>query len=298
MTPSDDATKHTSPSDDLARPLGLRALAETAARRAGDYLRERFGDAGRIDHKSAIDLVTDADRQAESVIIETLHDSAPDHAILTEEGGKLGPEHAAVRWIIDPLDGTTNFAHSFAMFAVSVAAELRGHVVAGAVYVPMLDEMFTAERGAGAHLKTSHTGMTGSSAFGEPIRVSGVERLDSAFLATGFPYDIRTNPDNNLEHFARFSTCCLAIRRAGAAALDLAYLACGRFDGFWELRLKPWDWAAASLLVEEAGGRITAADGGPFRLDAPGCCASNGLIHSEMLEVLARGEFIRSGSAG
>jgi len=155
-----------------------------------------------------------------------------------------------------------------------VGVELTGQLVAGAVYVPMLGEMFTAARGGGATLN------------GAPIRVSTTPRLDRGFLATGFPYDIRTNPDNNLDHFASFATRALAIRRAGAAALDLAYVACGRFDGFWELRLKPWDLAAGALLIQEAGGRITAIDGTPFHLTCPGICASNGLIHDEMLATL------------
>lgn len=295
----------TRPADASRGPLSLLELAERAARRAGDFLAAHLGQAGRIDRKGAIDLVTDADRRAEALIIETIQAAAPEHAILTEEQGSLGPEHALVRWIVDPLDGTTNFAHAFAMFAVSVAAELRGEVVAGAVYVPVLGEMFLAERGAGAVLRrrrgpaagsTSGPAAGGNAPGGDPetpadlpLRVSTVERLDEAFLATGFPYDIRDNPDNNLDHFAAFATRSLAIRRAGAAALDLAYMACGRFDGFWELRLKPWDWAAGALLIEEAGGRVTTIDGAPFHLQAPGICASNGRIHAQMLALLARG---------
>jgi myo-inositol-1(or 4)-monophosphatase len=258
----------------------LRDLAERAARRAGEVLCRRVGNSGPIDRKGAIDLVTEADHQAEALIIETLRSERPGDAILAEERGAEG-EAARVRWIIDPLDGTTNFARSFPMFAVSVAAEVDGQLAAGAVHVPMLDEMFTAALGGGATLN------------GQAIRVSGTARLEEAFLATGFPYDIRVNPDNNLDHFARFATRALAIRRAGAAALDLAYLACGRFDGFWELRLKPWDLAAGALIIREAGGRVTGPDGGLFRLDGPGVCASNGLIHQEMLGVLAQSEYLR-----
>jgi myo-inositol-1(or 4)-monophosphatase len=252
----------------------LRALAERAARAAGDHLRARFGDAGRVDLKGAIDLVTEADHAAEEIAVSTVRAERPGDSVLAEERGKQGA--TATRWIIDPLDGTTNFARSFPMFAVSIGVEHDGDLVAGAVYIPMLGEMFTAARGAGAALN------------GKPIRVSSTSKLDRGFLATGFPYDIRTNPDNNLDHFARFATRALAIRRAGAAAIDLAYVACGRFDGFWELRLKPWDLAAGALLIQEAGGRITVIDGAPFRLSCPGICASNGQIHDEMLAVLQR----------
>ena len=260
----------------IPTPAALRNLAERAARRAGDHLCERFGNAGQVDLKGAIDLVTEADHAAEELVVSTIRSERPGDAVLAEERGADGGAagDAGVRWIIDPLDGTTNFARSFPMFAVSVGAELRGELVAGAVHVPMLGEMFTAARGGGATLN------------GAPIRVSTTPRLERAFLATGFPYYIRTNPDNNLDHFARFATRALAIRRAGAAALDLAYVACGRFDGFWELRLKPWDLAAGALLVREAGGRLSEIDGGTFCLITAGVCVSNGLIHDEMLAVL------------
>ncbi len=285
---------------DLDQPTSLRDLAATAARRAGDYLAQRVGDAGRIEHKGAIDLVTDADRQAEAIIIETIRETAPGHGILTEEGGQLGPRNAPVRWIIDPLDGTTNFAHAFPMFAVSVAAELRGAVVAGAVYAPMLDELFTAERGVGATLYRPRlaggavAADDAPAAVGQDLHVSSNAELGEAFLATGFPYDIRDNDNDNLDHFGRFAKRSLGIRRAGSAALDLAYVACGRFDGFWELRLKPWDVAAGALLVEEAGGRISMIDGGSFELESPALCASNGLIHDQMLEVLGASRFVGS----
>jgi len=267
----------------------LRHLARHAAVEAGALLRRRFGNAGAIDLKGAIDLVTDADREAERLIVETIHRHAPTHRILAEEEGALGPSGADVRWIIDPLDGTTNFAHSFPMFAVSIGAELRGEVVAGAVYLPMLGELFSAERGAGATLERTVQAASDARQ-AEPIRVSQTAALDRAFLATGFPYDIRDNPDNNLDRFTRMATRCLAIRRAGAAALDLAYVACGRFDGFWELRLKPWDLAAGVLLVEEAGGRVSMIDGSRMHLEAPAVCASNGLVHDQLVAVLAARE--------
>ena len=265
-----------------AERLALRDLAERAARRAGDHLRRRFGNAGAIGLKGAIDLVTEADHEAEQLVVETIRRERPADAVLAEERGAEGAG-ARVRWIIDPLDGTTNFARSFPLFAVSVGVEVESELAAGAVHVPMLGEMFTAARGGGATLD------------GRPLRVSAVDRLERSFLATGFPYDIRSNPDNNLDHFARFSVRALAIRRPGAAAADLAYLACGRFDGFWELRLKPWDLAAGALLITEAGGRITGLDGSPFRLESPGVCASNGLIHEEMLAVLVMNEAVSGG---
>jgi len=254
----------------------LRDLAERSARAAGDHLRAHFGHAGRVDLKGAIDLVTEADHAAEEIAVGTIRAERPLDSVLAEERGADGNPATSIRWIIDPLDGTTNFARSFPMFAVSIGVEQHGELVAAAIHVPMLDEMFTAARDSGATLN------------GRRIHTSGTGHLDRAFLATGFPYDIRTNPDNNLDHFACFATRALAIRRAGAAAIDLAYVACGRFDGFWELRLKPWDLAAGALLVREAGGCITVIDGGPFQLVTTGVCASNGLIHDEMLAVLQR----------
>ena len=264
-----------SPSPDVGEAIALRDLAAQAATRAGAYLRQRFGDAVAIEHKGAIDLVTEADRAAETLAIDTIRAARPGDAVLAEERGADGDRVARVRWIIDPLDGTTNFARALPWFGVSVAAEVAGQLVAGAIHVPMVDELFTVARGSGALMN------------GRPIAVSSVAPLARAFLATGFPYDIRENPDNNLNHFARFSTRALAVRRPGAASIDLAYVACGRFDGFWELRLKPWDAAAGGLLILEAGGRITGIDGRADWLHAPGICASNGLVHEEMLAVLA-----------
>jgi myo-inositol-1(or 4)-monophosphatase len=261
----------------LAEAQALRELAVAAAHRAGAYLRGKVGSGVRVERKGAIDLVTEADRAAEALVIGVIRAARPGDAVLAEErGGEPGVGGSdRVRWIIDPLDGTTNFAHSLAIFAVSVGVEVDGVLAAGAVHVPMLEETFAAARGGGATLN------------GQPIAVSAVDRLADGFLATGFPYDIRVNPQNNLDHFARFATRSLAIRRAGAASIDLAYVACGRFDGFWELRLAPWDVAAGALLIQEAGGRITNLDGTPHRLGSSGVCASNGRLHDAMLAVLA-----------
>ena len=263
-----------------AEAHALRELAVEGARRAGAYLRSKVGSGMRVERKGSqdsIDLVTEADRAAEAIVIEVIRKARPGDAVLAEErGGEAGAGGSdRVRWIIDPLDGTTNFAHSLAFFAVSVGVEVEGVLAAGAVHVPMLDETFAAARGGGATLN------------GRPIAVSQVDNLGDAFVATGFPYDIRVNPENNLDHFARFATRTLALRRPGAASIDLAYVACGRFDGFWELRLAPWDVAAGALLIQEAGGRITNHDGTPLHLGSAGVCASNGRIHAAMLAVLA-----------
>jgi len=180
----------------------------------------------------------------------------------------------ALRWIVDPLDGTTNYAHGFPFFCVSIALEKDGSVVLGVVYDPMRDDLFEASLGGGAHLN------------GKKLQVSSVSDLSRGLLATGFPYDIRESPDNNLDFFAAMIVKAQAIRRPGAAALDLAHLAAGRFDGFWELKLKPWDTAAGCLLVTEAGGVLSDMTGGKWSVFSPGLVASNGLIHQQMLEVL------------
>lgn len=244
-----------------------------AAKKAGALLRGRFGDAGTVEYKGAVDLVTEMDRAAEELIIGELKGAFPGHGILTEES----PEQKAAsgcRWIIDPIDGTTNYAHAFPVFCVSIAFEDRGEVTAGVVYNPMLDELFVAEKGRGATLNDRR------------ISVSKTPALDRSLLATGFPYDIRTSLANNLSNFASFAVKAQAIRRAGSAALDLSYTACGRFDGFWEMKLRPWDVAAAALMVREAGGRITDFEGKGFSIHGKECLASNGLIHDSMLDVL------------
>ncbi len=254
----------------------MRDVAIDAALRAGGLLKEHLGRAGRVEYKGAVDLVTEMDRKAEDLIVEELRRNFPDHGILTEESAERVTD-SSCRWIIDPLDGTTNYAHGFPIFCVSIALEEEGEVSFGVVYCPMLDELFTATRDEGAFLN------------GERIRVSKTPDLDKSLLATGFPYDVRTSKDNNLDHFANFAVRAQAIRRAGAAALDLCYVGCGRFDGFWEMKLKPWDVAAAALVVREAGGMVTDFNKGPFSIYGGDVLSTNGLIHDEMVGVLNMG---------
>jgi myo-inositol-1(or 4)-monophosphatase len=244
-----------------------------AARKAGKLLMERFHSSFAVMHKGAINLVTDVDIAAENLIVSRIRSAFPHHSILAEEnhaGGARGP----YTWIIDPLDGTTNYAHGFPIFAVTIALEIEGRVEWGVVYHPAMDEEFTATNGLGAYCG------------GERVRVSQTPLLGSAMLATGFPYDIRTSESNNLDHFRALALRAQAIRRAGSAAIDLAYVAAGRFDGFWELKLQPWDCAAGYLLVREAGGMVTNFKGEPGSIYDREVIASNGLIHRELLEVL------------
>ncbi|MDT5159587.1 MAG: monophosphatase [Acidobacteriota bacterium] len=244
---------------------------------AGRVLTEKFGRALQITNKGDIDLVTEADIASERLIVERIRSYHPRHAILTEEAGDVleaGGADAEYKWIIDPLDGTTNYAHGYPIFCVSVALEHLGRVVVGVVYDPTRDELFAAERGEGATLN------------GRRIRVSDTSELNRALLCTGFPYDVRERGDF-ARYFHNFIMQAQSVRRDGSAALDLAYVAAGRFEGFYEEGLRPWDVAAGMLLVEEAGGRVTHYDGSPFRIYTPPIIASNGLVHDAMLRVLA-----------
>jgi myo-inositol-1(or 4)-monophosphatase len=254
----------------------LLNFAIQTARDAGRVLAEKFGRAIQISNKGDIDLVTEADLASEQLIVERIRSYHPRHAILTEEAGALaaiGGARSEYKWIIDPLDGTTNYAHGYPCFCVSVALEHEGRVVVGVVYDPIRDELFAAERGGGATLN------------GRRVRVSEIGELNSALVCTGFPYDVRERGDF-ARHFRDFILRAQSVRRDGAAALDLANVACGRFDGFYEEGLRPWDVAAGVLLVEEAGGRITHYDGSTFDIYSQRLASSNGLIHEAMLEVL------------
>jgi len=253
--------------------MEIKKAAVEMALEAGALLKGRLGRAGRVDFKGEVNIVTEMDRKSEGLIVSRITRDFPGHGIIAEESDELTTKEG-FRWIIDPLDGTTNYAHGLPVFCVSVAFEDNGQVTFGVVYNPMLGELFIAEKGVGATLN------------GERISVSATDTLDKSILSTGFPYDIRTSKENNFNHFKRFSLKAQAIRRAGSAALDLSYVACGRYDGFWEMKLSAWDTAAASLMVEEAGGRVTGFRGEGFSNFKPRCLASNGLIHDEMVGVL------------
>lgn len=256
----------------------MLSFAVNMALDAGRLLLEKQGRVLEINYKGDTNLVTEADLAAEHLIIEQIRSHYPRHAILAEEsGGSEGfgytSEKSEYKWIIDPLDGTTNYAHGYPCFSVSIGLEFRGEIILGVIYDPTRDEMFTAERGAGAAMN------------GRRIKVSATAELQHALVCTGFPYDVRTRP-NFAHHFVNFILNSQGVRRDGSAAIDLAYVACGRFDGFWEEHLKPWDCAAGVVIIEEAGGKITRFDGSPLNLYSSQSVASNGLIHQQMLDVL------------
>ena len=253
----------------------LAGFAEKTARGAGEILRRNYGRKQSIHYKGEINLVTDVDRQSEAYIMERIRSSFPDHGILSEESSEV-LSSSPYRWIVDPLDGTTNYAHNYPCFCVSIAVEREGELLAGAVFDPLLSEMFTATPGGGAYLN------------GERIAVSATDQLRRSLLATGFSYDVKESRDNNLDYFREFVFTGQAIRRDGSAALDMCYLACGRFDGFWELKLRPWDTAAGLLILAEGGGMATRLDGSPYNIHEPDLLASNGRIHGEMLAVMGR----------
>ncbi len=254
-------------------------FAINVARDAGSILVDKLGRALQVSNKGAIDLVTEADLASEKLIIERIRSHYPRHAILAEESGAsenhTGDSAAEWKWIIDPLDGTTNYAHGYPCFCVSIGVERAGRLELGVVYDPMRNEMFAAERGQGATL--NH----------RPMRVSAVAELSRAMLCTGFPYDVRERKDFARD-FSSFTMQAQAVRRDGSAALDLAYVACGRFDGFWEDGLNPWDLAAGVLLIEEAGGSVTDFEGAPLDIYSARVLASNGLVHHAMMQVIRR----------
>jgi myo-inositol-1(or 4)-monophosphatase len=253
--------------------IALRDAAIELAREAGAIVREGYGRIHAPERKGRIDLVTEYDRRSEARLLASIARRFPGHAVLAEESGA----HAGggVRWILDPLDGTTNFAHNYPFFAVSVGVEVEGTMTAGAIHDPVRDETFAAARGSGATLN------------GAPIRISGCARLEDALLVTGFPYDVREHPERHVPLFQSMLLRAQGIRRDGSAALNLCYLAMGRFDGFWEGNLSPWDVAAGSLIVSEAGGILSDYRGGPFRIDGRQICAANAELHPTLLEVIA-----------
>jgi len=257
--------------------VAILALAKRLAREAGRIQHERYEGEFEIYTKSAvIDLVTDVDRACERLIVEAIQNERPGDAILAEEGGGTDDPDADWRWVIDPLDGTTNYAHGYPRFCVSIGIEHRGAATVGVVYDPLLDELFSAVRGHGAMLND------------RPLGVSENAQLDHAMLATGFAYDVHRSTDDNLNHFAAFAKTVQAIRRDGSAALNLCYVAAGRFDGFWELKLHPWDVAAGLLIVEEAGGRTSDFSGQQGCTSGRETVASNAHLHEAMLEILKR----------
>lgn len=246
--------------------------AVSAAMNAGEMIKSRIGKKKSIRYKGDINIVTDTDIKAEKMIVKALKKEFPQYGFMAEES--YAQDTKKDQWIIDPLDGTTNFAHGFPFFCVSIALEKDGQTRAAAVYDPMHQELFTAIQGHGAYLNK------------KKIRVSKVTELSSAFLATGFSYDFKNTKNNNIDNFKKFLMSSMAVRRAGAAAIDLCYVACGRFDGFWEMGLQPWDSAAAVLIIQEAGGTVSLFDGSPFSNYKKNILASNGLIHTRMSKIL------------
>jgi len=277
-------------------PDKIAQIGRQAALAAGAVMRQNYPKPHLITMKGAIDPVTETDFQCQKIILAMLRQAFPDHGFLAEEKGEEGivehppaaasdhahpglpweadPLRPTCRWIIDPLDGTVNFAHGFPMFCVSIALEVDGVLEYGVIYDPLRDELFEARRGAGASLN------------GRPIRVSRTDRLERALIATGFPYDIRERVPETLARLGRMLANTQGVRRAGSAALDLCYVACGRVDGFYEENLKPWDTAAGLVIVTEAGGKITTFDDRDYDIDSPNILASNGVLHDKIIDII------------
>ncbi len=253
--------------------LLFRDVAVDLVRRAGALLVDGLARVRQIERKAGAELVTDIDHASEALLVAGLSQHFPDHSIRGEEGGGTN-RPSPYTWLIDPLDGTNNYAHGFPFFCVTVALMRDGAPVLGVTLDPLRDELFVAEAGRGAWCN------------GQPLRVSAAAALTDALLSTGFPYDFASNPANNVPEFARVHGRVQGVRRAGAAALDLAYVAMGRLDAHWELRLQPWDAAAGALLVREAGGTVSDWRGGPWTTESPDLIASNGLLHAELVAAL------------
>ena len=252
-------------------------FTESIARQAGVLLREGYGNVRHIQQKGVIDLVTEFDRRSEELILSAIQREFPDHAILAEESGH-NKTISEYQWVIDPLDGTTNFAHGIPIFSVTMALFQNNSPILGVTYDPLRDEMFSTESGRGATVNN------------RPIHVSFETNLERAVISTGFPYDLRTNPRNNLAQFVQFQLRTTAVRHLASAALDCAWTAMGRLDGYWEFGVQPWDIGAGVLLVREAGGRVTSIDGEDHFLSESSILVSNGLLHEQMWRVLREGD--------
>ncbi|HMK34582.1 MAG TPA: inositol monophosphatase family protein [Desulfomonilaceae bacterium] len=266
--------------DSDLHPEAILVFLDELSASAGKIIMSYFRGEFRVDSKDArpggIDIVTDADRASEELILKTIRSRFPDHDILTEER-RTESTGSALLWLVDPLDGTVNFSHGYPMFAVSIALMQDNELLCGMVHDPVHGESFSAFRGQGAFLN------------GNPIRVSTANRLERSIVATGFPYDKAYSEVNNIAEFTNVVKRVQGIRREGSAALDLAFVACGRLDGFWELKLKPWDMAAGMLLVSEAGGLITDRSGSPTDVYTSSIVATNGIIHHRLTELLSKG---------
>ncbi|MBN2017260.1 MAG: inositol monophosphatase [Candidatus Cloacimonetes bacterium] len=247
-------------------------IAIEAARKGSEIIKENFHKKKEIDYKGRINLVTNVDKEAEAVVIETISKYYPKHNILTEETKHKQDNNQSYRWVIDPLDGTTNYVHGFPFVCVSIALQKDDESILGVVYNPILDELFYAEKGKGSFRND------------QTISVSYNADFSKSLLATGFPYDMYNEERNNIRYFSKMIKQCRGIRRPGAAALDMCYVACGIFDGYWELELFPWDTAAGLIIVEEAGGKVTTFDGLQFSIFDKEIVASNGKVHKEMLK--------------
>jgi myo-inositol-1(or 4)-monophosphatase len=251
----------------------IRRIGISAAYKGGQVIRGCYGRLTQISRKGAIDLVTEADVNSEKIIIETIRSIFPDHAILAEESGRISGQER-FQWVIDPLDGTINFVHQVGIFCVSIAFMLDGEPTVGVVLNPLTGELFTAVAGKGAELN------------GRPIRVSDADVLLGSLLVTGFPYDHHTIFDDVMTRIANCLKASRGLRRLGSAALDLCFVACGRFDGFWEQNLKPWDTAAGVIIAREAGASVTDFSNSRFMIDQKQILATNGRIHDEMITLL------------
>ncbi len=249
-------------------------VAEETAREAAKVLLENLGKVKEIEFKAKNSLVTEVDKLSEKIIISNIKKNFPTHDIFAEESGK-DLSDSDYLWLIDPIDGTTNYAHAYPFFSISIALEVKGEVIAGLVYDPVKDEMFTAEKGKGAFLN------------GEPISVSKSDEINHSHLCTGFMHEVEWMVEANIRHFGNFIRRARAVRRDGSAALDLCYVACGRFDGFWELGLNPWDTAAAVLIVKEAGGHLCKFNGDAYSIYDKEILATNSIIDEQMMEILS-----------